>query len=81
MDTWIAVAVALGMVLVGFIVGRALEQGRQNRLKQGAREEASRVAAGGRTRDRRAAQRGRAGDKEQDPPGPNGIRARMSRAA
>ena len=43
MDTWITVAVALGMVLVGFIVGRALEQGRQNRLKQGAREEASRV--------------------------------------
>ncbi|MBP1776244.1 MAG: uncharacterized protein H6Q86_2254, partial [candidate division NC10 bacterium] len=43
MDIWVAVAVAVGMALVGLIVGRAMEQGRQHRLKQGAGEEAKRI--------------------------------------
>lgn len=42
-DIWVAVAVAVGMAAVGLIVGRAMEQGRQHRLKQAAGEEAKRI--------------------------------------
>jgi ribonuclease Y len=42
-EIWIVAAVALGMALVGLIVGRAHEQRRQNRLKQEAGEEAKRI--------------------------------------
>jgi len=42
-EIWIIVAVALGMALIGLILGRALEQARQVRQKRGAGEEAKRI--------------------------------------
>ena len=43
MEIWVTIVVALGMVLVGLIAGRALERQRKNRLKQDAEEEAKRI--------------------------------------
>ena len=43
MEIWVIVLVALGMVLVGLISGRALERQRQNRRKQDAQEDAKRI--------------------------------------
>jgi len=42
-EIWVTIVVALGMVLVGLIAGRALERQRKNRLKQDAEEEAKRI--------------------------------------
>ena len=43
MEIWVTIVVALGMVAVGLIAGRALERQRKNRLKQDAEEEAKRI--------------------------------------
>ncbi|OGB93948.1 MAG: ribonuclease Y, partial [candidate division NC10 bacterium RBG_16_65_8] len=43
MEIWITIAVALGMALIGLILGRAMEQARQTRQKRGAGEEAKRI--------------------------------------
>ena len=43
MEIWVTIVVALGMVVVGLIAGRALERQRKNRLKQDAEEEAKRI--------------------------------------
>jgi ribonucrease Y len=42
-EIWVTIVVALGMVVVGLIAGRALERQRKNRLKQDAEEEAKRI--------------------------------------
>lgn len=43
MEIWVTIVVALGMVVVGLVAGRALERQRKNRLKQDAEEEAKRI--------------------------------------
>ena len=43
MEIWVTIVVALGMVAVGLVAGRALERQRKNRLKQDAEEEAKRI--------------------------------------
>ena len=43
MEIWVIIVVALGMVVVGLVAGRALERQRKNRLKQDAEEEAKRI--------------------------------------
>jgi ribonuclease Y len=42
-EIWVTIVVALGMVVVGLVAGRALERQRKNRLKQDAEEEAKRI--------------------------------------
>jgi ribonuclease Y len=42
-EIWVTIVVALGMVAVGLVAGRALERQRKNRLKQDAEEEAKRI--------------------------------------